>query len=90
MENKSVNETEDPPNDDDSILESVRLMQTAKTYIQYLPTQLQNEEYKKICDLVEKYIETYCKHNIVYDEIDIPPDNSKPIRYCTHCYKTFK
>ena len=90
MENITPDDERDQSNDDDSILESVRLMQTAKTYIQYLPNQLQNEEYKKICDLVEKYIETHCKHNIVYDEIDIPPENSKTIRYCTHCYKTFK
>ena len=46
-------------------------------------------EYANIQKLVDEYIMKHCEHNIVYDYIDITPDTSKQIRYCTHCYVDF-
>ncbi len=43
------------------------------------------EEMKKKCN---KKILHLCKHNFVDDLIDISPDNSKHIRYCTVCEHT--
>jgi hypothetical protein len=56
---------------------------------------------KKICEYEEKiseihnfkdYINTkivsLCNHNIVEDSIDISPDLSQEIKYCTHCEYT--
>ena len=56
---------------------------------------------KKICEYEEKineihhfknYINTkivsLCNHNIVNDSIDISPDLSQEIKYCTHCEYT--
>ena len=43
------------------------------------------EQLKKKCD---KQILKLCKHNFVEDLIDISPDNSKHIRYCTICEHT--
>jgi len=58
---------------------------------------------KKICEYEEKineihhfkdYINTkiviLCNHNIVNDLIDITPDVSQTIKYCTICEYTFK
>ena len=37
--------------------------------------------------LVEEQIKLKCKHNYVTDDIDIDPDNSIRICYCTICEK---
>ena len=49
-----------------------------------------DKEYHHIVRLMEKYIQKHCEHVIEYDEIDIDPDRSKSIRYCTRCMLTFK
>ena len=49
---------------------------------------MQNQEYKEILTKVTNYIHN-CPHHIVYDHIDISPDNSKTICYCEYCYQTF-
>ena len=46
-------------------------------------------EYLLIQKLIDEYIMKHCEHNIVYDYIDITPDTSKRIRYCTHCYTDY-
>lgn len=43
------------------------------------------EQLKKVCD---KKILKLCKHNFVDDLIDISPEISKHIRYCTVCEYT--
>jgi hypothetical protein len=48
-----------------------------------------NHDYTHILNCVEEYITTYCEHTLVYDLIDITPDTSKTIKYCTKCYRTF-
>jgi len=47
------------------------------------------DEYIAILKMMENYIEKHCQHNIVHDLIDISPDQSKTIRYCTKCEKNF-
>ena len=48
-----------------------------------------NPELIIIVSLIDEYISKDCVHNIVYDMIDITPDTSKTIRYCTECYTDF-
>ncbi len=64
-------------------------MELVKRTLDSVPLKAQDEEYKKIKDLVDMYLEKCCVHNIVEDTIDISPDSFKTIRYCLHCYKTF-
>lgn len=64
-------------------------METAKQILNTLPNDKQNPDYKNIIQLVEKYLIDHCNHNIIDDLIDIDPDRSKMIKYCTLCYKTF-
>jgi hypothetical protein len=47
---------------------------------------LENSEYKQIYTLVQEYLKNNCNHNIIKDYIDISPDESKDIYYCSHCY----
>ena len=52
----------------------------------------EKKEYSFFLDIVEKvqqYIEVYCQHTIIEDLIDIDPDRSKTIYYCTKCETTF-
>ena len=70
-------------NEDRSYLES------AKHILNTLPKDKQNSDYKNIIQLIEKYLIYHCNHNIIEDLIDIDPDRSKMIKYCTLCYKTF-
>jgi hypothetical protein len=39
---------------------------------------------------IEKEMQNSCNHNFVDDEIDITPDNSKKIKYCSICEYTCK
>jgi hypothetical protein len=66
----------------------VESMQTALRYLKVL-VQNPNEEYKNICKLMEDYIINNCEHDIVEDSIDIDPDRSKTIYYCSKCMKNF-
>jgi len=73
-------------NEDRSYLES------AKHILNNLPKDKQNPDYKNIIHLIEKYLIKHsndCDHSIIDDIIDIDPDRSKMIKYCTLCYKTF-
>ena len=49
-----------------------------------------NDEYSKICKLIDEYVLKHCEHNIIEDLIDIDPDRSKSISYCDKCFHTFK
>jgi hypothetical protein len=44
---------------------------------------------QQIYELVVKYIDTNCKHNIITDYIDVSPDTGYNINYCDICMKTF-
>ena len=63
-------------------------MVKCKSSLQEIPVEMQNQEYKEILTKVTNYINN-CPHHIVYDHIDISPDNSKTICYCEYCYQTF-
>uniref|UniRef100_A0A6C0B6X3 Uncharacterized protein n=1 Tax=viral metagenome TaxID=1070528 RepID=A0A6C0B6X3_9ZZZZ len=38
---------------------------------------------------IEKYLSETCKHDRVRDYIDINPETSIPIEYCSICFTTF-
>jgi hypothetical protein len=67
-------------------------METVKQLLNSVSKDKQNSDYKNIIQLIEKYLIKHsndCDHNIIDDLIDIDPDRSKMIKYCTICYKTF-
>jgi hypothetical protein len=64
-------------------------METAKQVLNNISNDKQNPDYKNIIQLIEKYLIDHCNHNIIEDLIDIDPDRSKMVKYCTICYKTF-
>ena len=45
---------------------------------------------QQIYELVVKYIDTNCKHNIITDYIDVSPEYGHNIKYCDICMKTFE
>jgi hypothetical protein len=64
-------------------------MMRAKSNLESLPTELKNEEYNMILELIKQYIEKNCKHHIIRDSIDLNYDESRTIYYCLDCMKTF-
>lgn len=64
-------------------------MMRAKSNLETLPTELKNEEYNMILELIKQYIEKNCKHHIIRDSIDLNYDESRTIYYCLDCMKTF-
>ena len=68
---------------------NIRIMVSVKTILETPYNKENDPEYLQIVKLVNTYIETKCQHQVVYDWIDTTPDDSKMIRYCIHCYKTF-
>jgi hypothetical protein len=48
----------------------------------------QSIDYQQIVKLVQDFIKKNCKHVIVMDLIDIDPDRSETILYCTKCGMT--
>jgi hypothetical protein len=64
-------------------------METIKQALNAVSKDKQNSDYKNIIQLIEKYLIKQCDHNIIDDLIDIDPDRSMMIKYCTICYKTF-
>lgn len=68
-------------------------MMNAKAILEMNPYEdeyEEDEEYTKIIKLMENYIRKKCDHVMEYDEIDIDPDRSKSIKYCSRCMLTFK
>ena len=45
--------------------------------------------FMNIVEKVQPYVKIYCQHQINEDLIDIDPDRSKTIYYCTKCETTF-
>lgn len=69
--------------------EDINYMMRARTNLESLPNDLQNEEYALILTLINKYIENKCNHHIISDSIDLNYDESRTIYYCLNCMKTF-
>jgi hypothetical protein len=68
----------------------VEIMTHLKMWTEKLPPDYQNAEFKQIGELVQQYLKKYCRHCIVQDEIDIDPDVSRTIYYCSKCFCTFR
>jgi len=56
-----------------------------KNILNRLPQCQQNKQYKNICREIDLYLFSWCNHNFIRDLIDIDPDRSKEIVYCTVC-----
>jgi len=54
-----------------------------------IPVSEQTDNYKCIVKMVHTYLNNNCKHQLVYDYIDIDPDTTKQICYCSKCFTTF-
>ena len=67
----------------------IQSMCAALRNLNYVQASDQTPEYKDICAKITQFIECNCVHKIVFDSIDISPDNSKTIKYCLHCEKSF-
>jgi Ni,Fe-hydrogenase III large subunit len=73
-------------NDDESLREvELKTMRAIQKKMYDIPPSKQTPEFFEILKSVNKYLHKYCKHNVVEDLIDIDPDRSKYIRYCTIC-----
>ena len=66
----------------------VEVMLSVKHQLEAMPDIKQNQEYLDILKRVKKYLHKYCNHYIVHDSIDIDPDRSQDIVYCTICEST--
>jgi len=67
----------------------VEIMTHIKMWTEKLPSDYHNDDFKQISDLVQQYLKKYCLHCIVRDEIDIDPDVSRTIYYCSKCFCSF-
>lgn len=75
--------------------QDIDIMLKIQTCLTEIPLNLRNDDYDEIAKLVDNYvckrqssggIETQCEHNIIRDDIDLTPDSSMVIYYCTKCY----
>ena len=64
-------------------------MASAKLALSSILRKDQDPEYSRILKLVDEYLLRNCDHEIVKDLIDLDPDRSKTITYCSKCYTTF-
>ena len=55
-----------------------------------VPEKQRDNRFKKMVKDMECYLEGECNHNWVHDLVDIDPDRSKSIIYCTQCFITKK
>ncbi len=47
-----------------------------------------DEKYWELYGHVMSYLATYCEHEWVEDSIDVDPEHSQQIVYCTYCETT--
>jgi hypothetical protein len=66
----------------------VAVMLCVKKQLETALPHIHHREYLDILLKVNKYLHKYCNHDIVCDLIDIDPDRSKEISYCTICGNT--
>ena len=81
-------ETSDISEDRTQQTYEVEVMLSVKRLIETMPEIRQTPDYLDILNRVKKYLHRHCKHNVVSDLIDIDPDRSKEISYCTICEST--
>jgi len=73
---------------DQTTQDKLRLMVNARSCLNSVSKEDQDDEWKTILKSINKYIEQICLHDFVYDWIDTDPDRSSMIQYCVHCEKT--
>ena len=54
------------------------------------PISKTSTEYQQIVNTVQDFLLKNCDHLLVYDYIDITPDRSERICYCSRCFTTFR
>jgi len=69
--------------------EKLDAVQYARDRLLSVPLQDRDADYAKLCTALEQYLKKKCEHEIITDLIDIDPDRSKTITYCTKCMVTF-
>lgn len=70
--------------------EKLVAVQYAHNRLISIPRHLRDDDYSKLCTILQEYIKKNCKHSIITDLIDIDPDTSKTIHYCKKCMITFE
>jgi len=81
-------ETSDMSEDRRQQTYEVEVILSVKRLIETMPDIRQTPDYLDILNRVKKYLHKHCKHNVVHDLIDIDPDRSQEISYCTICEST--
>jgi hypothetical protein len=70
--------------------EDVQTVNRVKKQLEDLAKQIDNMQIKNAIFELDLYLTLYCRHNIVRDYVDIHPEASVPIQYCTKCFCTIK
>lgn len=68
---------------------SIDILIHVKRQLEKIPIQQRSQDYTNILSQVNAYLYKYCVHTIETDLIDIDPDTSIEIAYCTICGTTF-
>ena len=68
----------------DDIIAIVKIKQILDNQPQFA----KNPDYLHIYNSIKEYCKKYCNHQIITDTIDITPDRSQNIRYCSICLLT--
>ena len=71
------------------ITTKIRILTTVKSILDDVIVK-DDCDIQQIYELVVKYIDTNCKHNIVTDYIDISPYHGHTNKCCDICMKTFE
>jgi hypothetical protein len=56
--------------------------------LESVPSEEQSIDFQQIVQYVKDFLKKKCKHTIVLDSIDINPERSQTIVYCTKCGST--
>lgn len=74
---------------DEELKQRIHSISVALNRLNMMNQMSYDKEYNDICYLMKEYIEKKCKHEIVFDSIDISPDCSRTIEYCAVCMTNF-
>ena len=69
---------------------NIRVLSTVKVILKDIVDNNCDRDIQQIYELVVKYIDSNCQHNIITDYIDISPDIGYNIHYCDICMQTFQ
>jgi len=67
--------------------EDIEIMRIVNQHLEIVENP--SHDFIYISRLVKIYLKTHCRHIIVKDVIDISPEKSKMIEYCSKCMHTF-